>query len=125
MPKRLQLRPEHVGYMGGLVSFTPARFNSGPESEEQFIVTSTGNFVIAWDFRKVKKGRLDRYDIKQYEQQVMADDFRMGDNKDIVVALSDNVHLTKKQALVKPTRQSLATPTNSLRSRSDIVNAPY
>ncbi|CAE6538479.1 unnamed protein product [Rhizoctonia solani] len=125
MPKRLQLRPEHIGYMGGHVSFTPARFNSGPESEEQFIVTSTGNFVIAWDFRKVKKGRLDRYDIKQYEQQVMADDFRMGDNKDIVVALSDNVHLTKKQALVKPTRQSLATPTSSLRSRSDIVNAPY
>ncbi|KAJ1308786.1 hypothetical protein OPQ81_004476 [Rhizoctonia solani] len=125
MPKRLQLRPEHVGYMGGHVSFTPARFNSGPESEEQFIVTSTGNFVIAWDFRKVKKGRLDRYDIKQYEQQVMADDFRMGDNKDIVVALSDNVHLTKKQALVKPTRQSLATPTNNLRSRSSIVNAPY
>jgi len=125
MPKRLQLRPEHIGYMGGHVSFTPARFNSGPDAEEQFIVTSTGNFVIAWDFRKVKKGRLDRYDIKQYEQQVMADDFRMGDNKDIVVALSDNVHLTKKQALVKPTRQSLATPTNSLRSRSDIVNAPY
>ncbi|CAE6438038.1 unnamed protein product [Rhizoctonia solani] len=125
MPKRLQLRPEHLGYMGGHVSFTPARFNSGPESEEQFIVTSTGNFVIAWDFRKVKKGRLDRYDIKQYEQQVMADDFRMGDNKDIVVALSDNVHLTKKQALVKPTRQSLANPTSSLRSRSNIVNAPY
>ncbi|QRV72435.1 vacuolar import and degradation protein 27 [Ceratobasidium sp. AG-Ba] len=123
MPKRLQLRPEHVGYMGGQVSFTPARFNSGPEAEEQYIVTSTGNFVIAWDFRKVKKGRLDRYDIKQYEQQVMADDFRMGDNKDIVVALSDNVHLTKKQALVKPTRQSLAGP--SVRSRSDIVNAPY
>ncbi|KDN51107.1 hypothetical protein RSAG8_00736, partial [Rhizoctonia solani AG-8 WAC10335] len=48
MPKRLQLRPEHLGYMGGHVSFTPARFNSGPESEEQFIVTSTGNFVIAW-----------------------------------------------------------------------------
>ncbi|KAG8746820.1 hypothetical protein FRC10_003342 [Ceratobasidium sp. 414] len=123
MPKRLQLRPEHVGYMGGQVSFTPARFNSGPDAEEQFIVTSTGNFVVAWDFRKVKKGRLDRYDIKQYEQQVMADDFRMGDNKDIVVALSDNVHLTKKQALVKPTRQSLAGP--GVRSRSDIVNAPY
>ncbi|KAG9089955.1 hypothetical protein FS749_000926 [Ceratobasidium sp. UAMH 11750] len=123
MPKRLQLRPEHVGYMGGQVSFTPARFNSGPDAEEQYIVTSTGNFVVAWDFRKVKKGRLDRYDIKQYEQQVMADDFRMGDNKDIVVALSDNVHLTKKQALVKPTRQSLAGP--GIRSRSDIVNAPY
>ncbi|KAG9094704.1 hypothetical protein FRC06_010551 [Ceratobasidium sp. 370] len=72
-------------------------------------VTADGRYVIAT--------------CRTYEQQVMADDFRMGDSKDIVVALSDNVHLTKKQALVKPTRQSLAGP--GVRSRSDIVNAPY
>ena len=28
MPKRLQLKPEHVAYMGGEVSFTPARWIS-------------------------------------------------------------------------------------------------
>lgn len=63
-PKRLQLRAEHVASMGHDVSFTPARFNQGEDQEESTIVTSSGRYVIAWDFAKVKKGRLDNYVIK-------------------------------------------------------------
>lgn len=66
-PKRLQLRAEHVASMGHDVSFTPARFNQGEDQEESTIVTSSGRYVIAWDFAKVKKGRLDNYVIKMYE----------------------------------------------------------
>ena len=29
IPKRLQLKPEHVAYMGSAPSFTPARFSTG------------------------------------------------------------------------------------------------
>lgn len=41
------------------------RFNMGEGQEENAIVTSTGQFVVAWDFAKVKKGHLDRYEIKR------------------------------------------------------------
>jgi hypothetical protein len=41
------------------------RFNQGEGQEENAIVTSTGQFVVAWDFGKVKKGHLDRYEIKK------------------------------------------------------------
>lgn len=50
IPRRLQLKPEHVQFMnqGGNppLSFTPARFNSGVGEEEKSIVTSTGKFVV-------------------------------------------------------------------------------
>ena len=38
----------------------------GEGQEENAIVTSTGPFVVAWDFAKVKKGHLDKYEIKKY-----------------------------------------------------------
>jgi hypothetical protein len=41
-------------------------FNVGEGQEENAIVTSTGQFVVAWDFGKVKKGQTDRYEIKKY-----------------------------------------------------------
>ena len=40
------------------------RFNQGGQ-DENAIITSTGQFVIAWDFAKVKKGLLDKYEIKK------------------------------------------------------------
>ena len=37
----------------------------GEGKEENAIVTSTGEYVVAWDFAKVKKGQLDKYEIKK------------------------------------------------------------
>jgi hypothetical protein len=59
-------------------------FNQGEGQEENAIVTSSGQYVIAWDFAKVKKGRLDQYEIKKYEDQVVQDNFKFGDDKEIV-----------------------------------------
>ena len=56
----------------------------GEGQEENAIVTSTGPFVVAWDFAKVKKGKLDNYVIKKYEDEVVQDNFRFGDDKEIV-----------------------------------------
>lgn len=61
-----------------------SRFNQGEGQEENAIVTSTGEFVVAWDFGKVKKGQLDRYEIKKYEDRVVQDNFKFGDDKEIV-----------------------------------------
>ncbi|KAF8639870.1 hypothetical protein AX17_001125 [Amanita inopinata Kibby_2008] len=123
IPRRLQLRSEHVAYMGHNVSFTPARFNQGEGQVENAIVTSTGPYVVAWDFAKVKRGYLDKYEIKKYEDQVVQDNFKFGDDNEIIVALQNNVLAVNKKSLKKPTRKSLA-PSN-LPSRSSIVNAPY
>ena len=60
------------------------RFNVGPDQEENAIVTSTGEYVVAWDFGKVKKGHLDKYEIKKYEDNVVQDNFKFGDDKEIV-----------------------------------------
>jgi hypothetical protein len=41
------------------------RFNTGPDTKETAIITSVGEYVIAWNFDKVKKGKLDTYQIKK------------------------------------------------------------
>ncbi|WWC71515.1 uncharacterized protein I206_105473 [Kwoniella pini CBS 10737] len=115
IPRRLQLKPEHVAYMEDPVSFTPARFNTGVNEAEKTIVTSTGKYVI-----------------KQYDSRVVADNFKFGADKNIIVALEHNVVMANKRELAKPTRSSLAprtslaTPVRKIRqSHSDIVNSPY
>ncbi|KAL6062309.1 Vacuolar import and degradation protein 27 [Balamuthia mandrillaris] len=54
VPRRLQLKREHIEQMQGHVRFTPARFNIGQDTERS-IVTSTGPYIITWNFRKVKQ----------------------------------------------------------------------
>lgn len=81
------------------------RFNIGEGKEENAIVTSTGRFIIAWDFAKIKKGKGDSYVIKRfahlfnligninfllvlfylrYDDDVVQDNFRFGDDNEIV-----------------------------------------
>ena len=51
--------------MDSFFSSNACRFNQGEGQVENAIITSTGQYVIAWDFEKVKKGKLDKYDIKK------------------------------------------------------------
>ncbi|XAO25637.1 hypothetical protein I312_104465 [Cryptococcus bacillisporus CA1280] len=145
IPRRLQLKPEHVAYMEDPVSFTPARFNTGIHEAEKSIVTSTGNYVITCEFqsmenvahekgnfRMLKQGRTDAYQIKRYDSRVVADNFKFGADKNIIVALEHNVLVANKKDLAKPTRSSLApntllsTPARKIcQSHNDIVNSPY
>lgn len=68
----------------GFFSDRRSSFNQGEGQEENAIVTSSGQYVIAWDFAKVKKGKLDQYEIKKYEDHVVQDNFKFGDDKEIV-----------------------------------------
>lgn len=106
IPKRLQLKPEHVAYMGSAPSFTPARFSTG-QSEERAIITSSGPYVITWNLRRVKQGHLHDYQIKKYEDTVVADNFRYGQDRSIVVTLPENVTLISKKSLSCPSPRSL------------------
>jgi hypothetical protein len=101
-PKRLQLKPEDVAYMGCQVSFTPARFNTGINELEKTIVTSTGPYVLTWNLRRVKLGKVDEYQIRRYDDNVVADNFRFGQDRNIIVTLPDDVQMTSKRALASP-----------------------
>ena len=89
VPKRLQLKPEHLAYINEEISFTPAKFST--DSLEEMVVTSTGHYVVSWNLRDVLKGKLYAYTIKKYGDKVVADSFGFGDNNSIIVMLPDDV----------------------------------
>ncbi|KAF2759980.1 vacuolar import and degradation protein [Pseudovirgaria hyperparasitica] len=134
-PKRLALTPSHVAQFQHEtkvpISFTPAHFNAGVDSDETTIITATGPFIISWSLKKVMAGRKDPYSIKRYSEEVKADNFKYGSDKNLIVALPNEVNMVAKRALQRPTRESIAgpglrTPRKSGRlGRNEVVDSPY
>jgi hypothetical protein len=70
------------------VNFTPAKFNNFNLStgEHVSIVTSTGPYLVTWNFIKVKKGLLKSYQIKKIENEKLVDSqFKFNDEEKIVI----------------------------------------
>lgn len=112
-PRRLALTPEHVAQFAyetqKPISFTPAKFNTGESAEETSIITATGPYIVEWSLRKVLRGaKGPHYLIKRYVEDVKADDFKFGSDKNVIVALPNEVNMVGKQALKRPTRDSIA-----------------
>ncbi|RYP09996.1 hypothetical protein DL764_000925 [Monosporascus ibericus] len=147
-PRRLALTPEHVAQFayetGKPVTFTPARFNTSQSGEETSIITATGPYIIDWNLKKVLRGAKAPYIIKRYTEDVKADDFKFGTDQNVIVALPNEVNMVGKQALKRPTRESIAgnfqrlsTPRRSSGrigtresgryklGRDDVVNSPF
>ena len=68
-PLKLQLKATDIAkHRIGSIDFKPAKFNNFcANGEESTIVTSTGKFLITWNFKKVKRGVLNEYQIKALE----------------------------------------------------------
>ena len=143
-PRRLQLEPKHVAQFqhetGTRIAFKPARFNTGPDSQETSIITATGPFLVTWNLKKVLSGNKDPYQIKRYSAEVMADNFEFGSDKNVILALPNEVDMVSRKSFKKPTRESIAGPAARLSSvglttprrsgrqshlREEIVNSPY
>lgn len=146
-PRRLALTPEHVAQVyhetGKPVSFTPAKFNAGEGAEETSIITATGPYIVEWNLKKLLRGVKAPYKIKRYQDEVKADDFKFGSDKNVIVALPNEVNMVAKQSLRKATRESIMGDlrlSGGRRSsgrignnqsgryklgRDDIVNSPY
>jgi hypothetical protein len=150
-PRRLGLTPSHVAQFqhetGVPLSFTPARFNTGEGLSETSIITATGPFIVTWNMKKVLRGAKDPYTIKRYAEEVKADNFKYGSDKNVIVALPNEVNMVAKQSFKRPTRESIATPArfgggsfggrqsegrigtrDSARyklGKDDVVNSPY
>lgn len=96
-PRKLVIKPEDiVRYRMGEISFTPAHFNTGRSTLEKGIVTSTGPFLITWNFRAVKLGRLNSYNITRFRDNIVADDFAFGDEGRIVMSLPNDVSVARR-----------------------------
>lgn len=143
-PRRLGLTPSHVAQFqhetGVPLAFTSAKFNTGENMQETSIITSTGPFLVTWSLKKVLAGNKDPYQIKRYSAQVMADNFEFGSDKNVILALPNEVDMVSRKTFKKPTRESiagpaarlstgaLATPRRGARQshlREEIVNSPY
>ncbi|AOA62352.1 Vacuolar import and degradation protein 27 [Komagataella phaffii CBS 7435] len=112
-PKILQLAPEHVAFIkmqtGAGLSFTKAHFNNGLDSKAQTIVSSTGPYLVSWSLRKLQKGDSHPYLIKKYDSKVIADNFKFGTDKDIILATTDDVTMVNKKSFKKPTKDSIVS----------------
>ncbi|KAF2075773.1 hypothetical protein CYY_002906 [Polysphondylium violaceum] len=100
VPKRLVLKPIDIKRMGGVVNFTPAKFNTvldNSNNSETFIVTSSGRFLITWNFRKCKQNVLDVYQIKEYKSDIVAEQFKCNRDNSIVVTFPDDVVISNKK----------------------------
>ncbi|KAL9100028.1 MAG: hypothetical protein Q9163_004545 [Psora crenata] len=135
-PRRLALSPNHVAQFQHEtktpLSFTPARFNTGVDDRETSVITATGPFIITWNIKKVLANRKDPYTIKRYAEEVKADDFKYGSDKNVIVALPNEVNMVAKQSFKKPTRESIAAAETPRRSsarrrlgKTEVVDSPY
>ncbi|CAI4321866.1 CMF_collapsed_G0007770.mRNA.1.CDS.1 [Saccharomyces cerevisiae] len=105
---------KNAGNIGFLKSFpasenvkTYAYFNTGIGQQEQTIVTSTGPYAISWSL----KGILNQdgsnnypYRIRRYNADVVADNFEFGSDKKVIVALKDDVSLSKVKSFKQPSK---------------------
>jgi len=78
-------------------NFTYATFNNGDtNSIEESIVTSIGDYIIMWNFAKVKKGKITEYTVKQLVDRVIANQFRFNDQSNLLVTLPKTVKVEKR-----------------------------
>eukprot|EP00455_Lapot_gusevi_P012616 TRINITY_DN16029_c0_g1_i1.p1 TRINITY_DN16029_c0_g1~~TRINITY_DN16029_c0_g1_i1.p1 ORF type:complete len:520 (+),score=83.12 TRINITY_DN16029_c0_g1_i1:62-1621(+) len=96
-PIKLQLKhSDCVKHQIRKISFTPAQFNTGDSIEEEWIVSSTGPFIITWNFKKIKNNKPPEYKITKSSDQVVSDQFRFNRNDQVVVTLPNDVYLQKR-----------------------------
>ena len=62
-PTKLQIKAKDIAkYAIKNIHFKPARFNNWSSAgEESSIVTSTGDFLVTWNFKRIKRGVLNDY----------------------------------------------------------------
>ncbi|KAH9455941.1 hypothetical protein MJO28_005955 [Puccinia striiformis f. sp. tritici] len=100
---RAQILHENIPFR-----FEKAKFNRGDGDVERKILAYIGPYVIIFDLKSIlDKNKKTQYTVKRYQQQIVDDNFRYNDDKDIVVTLESDVIMEKRARLAKPTRASI------------------
>lgn len=114
----LRVSPEHASYMMTYtkkpIKFTRAYFNVGVGQKEQNIITSSGPFAITWSLNKIIQhgNGNNAYYIKRYDNDVVADNFKFGSRKRVIVALKDDISLSKLNSFKHPNKDILMPKNN-------------
>jgi len=95
-PTPIKLKLNHsdiVRYQITKLQFTPAHFNIGENIKEQFVVSSTGAYIVMWNLAKVLRKDPKPYTIRDTKCAVAENPlFRFNRPKDIVVITGDQVY---------------------------------
>ena len=102
-PKKLQIRAQDIAkHSIRNICFKPARFNNfSAAGEETSIVTSTGDFLITWNFKKIKRGILNDYQIKKLDTNPVDNQFQMDRDEKILVTDQKVVGVQARKKIVK------------------------
>lgn len=107
----LKISPEHASYMMTYMKkpiiFSKAYFNTGVGKMEDSILTSTGPFAITWSIKNILNGIEKPYTVKRYDSNVVEDNFEFGSNKNVIVALKDDVSMAKIKSFKRPNKDIL------------------
>lgn len=92
-PKKLQILPKDLAkYQISNIQFKPARFNNFTSAgEESSIVSSTGDYLITWSFKHIKRGQLNKYKIQKLECKPVDSQFQVNNDEKIIV--TDDTHV--------------------------------
>ncbi|WAQ83688.1 hypothetical protein PtA15_4A136 [Puccinia triticina] len=97
---------KHLQNEGVLLVYKPAKFNLGPKATEQVIVTSIGPYLIVFNLHSILAGK-PTFDVRRYQENVVTDNFRWDNDKDIVVTMPSDVFVQKRAKLSRPNRHSM------------------
>ena len=86
-PLKLQLKAQDIAkYRIRGIDFKPAKFNNfSANGEETSIVTSTGNYLVTWNFKKVRRGVLNEYQVKELTTNPVDNQFQLDREEKILV----------------------------------------
>mmetsp|Transcript_1642 Transcript_1642/g.2269 ORF Transcript_1642/g.2269 Transcript_1642/m.2269 type:complete len:122 (-) Transcript_1642:119-484(-) len=98
-PMKLQVKPQDIArHCLGNLDFKPAKFNNfSANGEETSIVTSSGNFLITWNFKKIKRGILNEYHIKQLDSCPVDNQFQLDHEEKILVTDQKTVGIQSRK----------------------------
>jgi hypothetical protein len=97
-PIKLTLHPtDLVTYNIKKIDFTPAHFNMSSTGSEKWIVTSTGKYIITFNFSRVVAGKQFAYKIKKCNDKIVSDNFRYGLDNEVVVVEPHNLYVEERR----------------------------
>jgi hypothetical protein len=98
-PKTLKIKPIDINkYQLERLSFNHARFDVNQINGETNIITSMGDYVVVWNFAKIRKGILDDYKIKRVNQNVIENQFKFNRNQ-IVVTMENKLRIQNQKTI--------------------------
>lgn len=96
--RQLNISPSDIfDYKISSLNFTPARFNRTSSGEENSIITSTGDLLIIWNFKSIKRGKTGNYKIKKMPKSIIKNEF-LYNREQAIITYKNSIELHTKSS---------------------------